>query len=108
VLYKFAHGLSPKHVSNRFDVGASIVCNYVDIVCDVLCNKDKLFDKYIKTSTKDRLLHIVQQFEDLTSLPNICGAIDGTHIPLPKRPNRKYTIAIANYYNKKRFHNIVL
>jgi hypothetical protein len=81
VLYKFAHGLSQKHISNRFDVGASIVCYYVDIVCDVLCNKDKLFDKYIKNPIRDGLLHIVQQFEDLTSLPNICGAIDGTQIP---------------------------
>jgi hypothetical protein len=34
-------------------------------------------------------LHIAQQFEDLIGLPNICGAIDGTHIPLAKRPNKK-------------------
>jgi hypothetical protein len=107
VLYKFAHGLSPKHISNRFDVCASIVCNYVDIVCDVLCNKDKLFDKYIKTPTRNCLLHIVQQFENLTILPNICGAIDGTHIPLVDRPNRKYIIAVVDCYNRKRFHNIV-
>jgi hypothetical protein len=29
VLYKFAHGLNPKHMSDRFDVGTSIVCKYV-------------------------------------------------------------------------------
>ncbi len=34
---------------DKFDVGASTLHKYVDIVCDVLCNKDKLFDKYIKT-----------------------------------------------------------
>jgi len=108
VLYKFVHGLNPKHISNRFDVCASIVCNYVDIVCDVLCNKDKLFDKYIKTPTRNRLLHVVQQFEDLTRLPNICDAIYGTHILLAQRPNRKYTIVAANYYNRKKIHNISL
>jgi hypothetical protein len=64
----------------------------VDIVCDVLCNKDKLFDKYIKTPTKDHLLHIIQQFEDLIGLPNNYGAIDGTHIPVAERLNRSYII----------------
>ncbi len=108
VLYKFVHGLNPEHISNRFDVCASIVCNYVDIVCDVLCNKDKLFYKYIKTPTRNRLLHIVQQFEDLTRLPNICDAIYGTHILLAQRPNRKYIIVAANYYNWKKIHNISL
>jgi hypothetical protein len=108
VLYMFAHGLSPKHMSNIFDMGAPTACKYVDIMCDVFCNKDKLFDKYIKISIKDHLLHIIQQFEDLTCLPNICGAIDGTHILLVERPNKRYTIAIVDYYNIKGFHNIVL
>ncbi len=53
-------------------------------------------------------MHIIQQFKDLTCLPNICDAIDGTHIPLGERPNRRYTIATIDYYNRKRFHNIVL
>jgi hypothetical protein len=69
VLYMFAHGLSPKHMSSIFDVGASTVHKFVDIMCDVFCNKDKLFDKYIKILTRDHLLQIIQQFEDLTCLP---------------------------------------
>ncbi len=92
-------------MSNKFDVGKSIVRKYVNIV---LCNKDKLFDKYIKTSTKDRLLNIIQQFEDLTRLPNICGAIDGTHIPLAEGSNKRYIIAVVDDYNQKRFHSIFL
>jgi hypothetical protein len=78
----------------------------VDIVCDVFCNKDKLFEKYVKTPTKDHLLHIIQQFEDLISLPNICGDIDGTHIPIVERLNRRYTIATTSHYNQKTFFNI--
>jgi hypothetical protein len=78
----------------------------VEIVCDVLCNKDKFFDKYIKIPTGDHLLDIIQQFEELTGLPNICGAINGTHIPLDERPNRRYFIPATNYYNRKRFYNI--
>jgi hypothetical protein len=42
-------------MSDRFDVGTSIVYKYVDIVCDVLCNKDKLFEKYIKIPIRDHL-----------------------------------------------------
>jgi hypothetical protein len=99
VFYKFVHGLNPKHMLDRFDVGTFIVCKYVDNVCDVLCNKDKLFDKYIKIPTRDHLLHIIQQFENFTSLPNICGALNGTHIPLVERPNRRYTIATIDYNN---------
>jgi hypothetical protein len=107
VLYKFAHGLNLKHMSNGFDVGAPTVCKYVDIMCDVFCNKDIFFDKYIKISIGDHLLHIIQQFEDLIGLPNICSAIDGTRIPLVERSNKRY-IAIVDYYNRKGFHNIVL
>jgi hypothetical protein len=44
VLYMFTHGLSSKHMSNIFDVGAFTIHKYVDIVCDVFCNKEKLFD----------------------------------------------------------------
>jgi hypothetical protein len=99
VLYRFAHELSPKYMSNRFDVGAYTIHKYVNIVCDVFCNQDKLFDEYIKTPTRDLLLHIIQQFEDLISSPDICGVIHGTHIPLLKRLNKRYIIATASYYN---------
>jgi hypothetical protein len=108
VLYKFAHGLSLKHMSDIFGVGTSIIHKYVDIMCDALCNKDKLFNKYIKIPTRDCLLHIIQQFEDLIGLSNRCGAPDRTHIPLAERSNKRYTIATTHYYNQKRFHSIVL
>jgi hypothetical protein len=61
VLYRFVHGFNPKHMSNTFDVGASIIHKYVDIIGDVLCG-DKFFGKYISTTSKDHLLHIIQQF----------------------------------------------
>jgi hypothetical protein len=41
-------------------------------------------------------------------LPNICGAIDGTHIPLADHPNRRVTLAASDFFNKKKFHSIVL
>jgi hypothetical protein len=68
-------------MSNRFDVG-DLPYTSMWTWCDVLCNTYKLFDKYIKTPTKDRLLHIIQQFEDFIGLPKSYSAIDGTHIPI--------------------------
>ncbi len=34
--------------------------------------------------------------------------IDGTHIPLSAKPNKQITSSIVDFYNRKRFHNIVL
>jgi len=95
-------------MSDIFDLGASTIRKYVDIMCDALCNKDKFLNKYIKIPTRDCLLHIIQQFEDFIGLSNRCGAPDGTHIPLVERSNKRYTIATTDYYNQKRFHSIVL
>jgi hypothetical protein len=41
-------------------------------------------------------------------LQQICGVIDGTHIPLNVKPNKQITFSIADFYNRKCFHNIVL
>jgi len=80
----------------------------VDIVCDILTNEDKLFSKYISIPSGDYLLGIISDFESLTQLPNICGAIDGTHIPLAEIPNRRVTLAASDFFNRKKFHSIVL
>ncbi len=42
VIYWFAHGFNATHMGNRLNVGASIIRKYVDIVCDVLIDKDKV------------------------------------------------------------------
>ncbi len=45
VLYRFAF----KHMLDRFDVGASIIQKYVNIVCDDFYDKNKFVGKYIST-----------------------------------------------------------
>jgi hypothetical protein len=54
------------------------------------------------------LQDIIEDFRDITGLPNICGAIDGTHIPLADRQNRRVTLAANDFSNRKKFHSIVL
>ena len=51
---------------------------------------------------------IINDFEELTSLLNICGAIDGTHIPLAEHPSKTITLVESDFYNRKKFHSIVL
>jgi len=99
VLYRFAHGHSPNHMEDRFKIGASTIRKYVDIVCDILTKKEKLFSHYISIPSEDRLLNIISGFEELTGLPNICKAIDGTHIPLAELLSRVVTLAASSFYN---------
>ena len=41
-------------------------------------------------------------------MPNIVGAIDGTHIPLTCRPSLRHTPMPQDFFNRKKFHSIVL
>ncbi len=76
-------------------MGASTIRKYVDIVYDVLIDKDKLFNKYINIPSGQCLKNIIAHFEHLTSIPNICGAVDGTHIPLVDLSSKKVTLVIG-------------
>jgi hypothetical protein len=53
-------------------MGASIIKKYVDIVCDVLIDKDKLINKYISIPLDQRLKDIIARFENLTNILDIC------------------------------------
>ncbi len=45
--YKFANGYSVTHMVDCFNVGASTIWKYLDIVCDVFTDINKIFSKYI-------------------------------------------------------------
>ncbi len=91
---------------DHFNVSASIIWKYVDIVRDVFIDKDKLFNKYIDIPSRNWLKLIIQKLSELIGLPNICGSIDGTHIPLANLPSKKVTHAHNDFYEKK--NSIVL
>jgi hypothetical protein len=80
-------------------------------MCDALCDKNKLFSKYINISSSERLHKIIDCFHDcfhdLTGLPNICEAIDGTHMSLTSL-NKKVTLVASDCFNKKKIHSIVM
>ncbi len=43
--YRFTHGHSATHMVDCLIVGASTIQKYMDIVCDVFTNKNKLFNE---------------------------------------------------------------
>jgi hypothetical protein len=88
VLYRLAHGISPKRMNALYGISAFIIRKYTYIIYDVLSNGDKLFLIYVHTPTRDQLFNIIERFRDITSLQQICGVIDGTHIPLSEKPNK--------------------
>jgi hypothetical protein len=107
VLYQLAHAISFEIMSALYNVSAIIIRKYTYNVCDVLSNGDKLFLIYVHIPIGDPLLNILEQFHDIIGLQQICGVIDGTHIPLSVKPNKQITSSTTYFYNRNRFHSIM-
>lgn len=90
VLDRLASGSSPSATGDRWGVGTSTVIKYTKLITSILASDDKLFSKYVVTPTGDRLERIMNEFHEVTGIPNLCGAIDGTHIVLQRKPDRAY------------------
>ncbi len=88
---------------DQFNRGVSTIRKYVNLVCDVLIDKDKLFNKYINIFLGQRLKDIILCFEKFIGVPNICEAIDGTHIPLVDLLSKRVTLAIGDFFNRKSY-----
>jgi hypothetical protein len=110
VIYRLAHGIGYKHIGDRYGIGPAIVWKYVQIVVNILSNASKfpIYDKYIRIPTGKRLQTIIDRFHARTGLPNICGAIDGIHIPLIHRASNRVTLAHSDYFNRKKRNSIVV
>ena len=100
VFYRLVHGVNYARMHNLYGCGESTIRKYTMIVCRVLgTGEDGLFFQFIHTPQGDRLQNIIESFRDITGLPNIVGAIDGSHIPLSTRPNRWYIPMPSDFFN---------
>eukprot|EP01018_Ginkgo_biloba_P006263 Gb_03989 [translate_table: standard] len=106
VIFRLAHGLSARQVAEKYNVGASTVGKYTLIVTAALSDASKLYSRYVTIPTGERLGRIVSSFEKLTNIPNMCGAIDGTHIKLYFKPARYYSPSA--YRTAYKFHSVFL
>jgi hypothetical protein len=107
VLYRLAKGHAPKDVADKFGVSTTTVQNYTHLMCLALADPDKLLRKYIQVPSGDRLRRIIAKFKEVTGgIDNMCGAIDGSHIKLARKPENRYIP--AEYWCRHDFHSILL
>ena len=74
------------------------------MICEVLV--DNFYDKYIKFPKGQELRRIMDGFEEMTNIPYMWGAIDGSHIVLTKKPTLQQEP--DDYYNRHHFHSVIL
>ncbi|XP_034927290.1 protein ANTAGONIST OF LIKE HETEROCHROMATIN PROTEIN 1 [Populus alba] len=83
VLSRLAHGFSAKTLASRYSLEPYLVSKITNMVTRLLATK--LYPEFIKIPvSRRRLIETTQAFEELTSLPNMCGAIDGSPIKVKR------------------------
>lgn len=104
VLSRLAHGFSAKTLAKRYSLEPYLVSKITNMVTRLLATK--LYPEFIKIPVSRRRLHeTTQAFEELTSLPNMCGAIDGSHIKI-NPPKTQQTL--SSYRSRHGFPSVLL
>ncbi|KAF8410018.1 hypothetical protein HHK36_002538 [Tetracentron sinense] len=96
VLSRLAHGYSAKTLASRYSLDPYLVSKITNMVTRLLATK--LYPEFIKIPVSRRRLHeTTQAFEELTNLPNMCGAIDGSPIKLHSLPTDQHLHSPSAY-----------
>lgn len=100
-LYKLAHVAEYKVIGNQFGVHKSTVHNCVYAFCYAITQT--LEEKIIRMPDESEAQNIANNFEKITHIPQIIGAIDGSHIPItpPLEGN-------ADFKNRKSYFSLIL
>ncbi|CAG2189072.1 unnamed protein product [Mytilus edulis] len=99
-LWYFANTECYRPIASRFEVSDSTEIKSVDgIVSALVKNKNKL----IRWPKGEQLCRNENGFRAFQGMPDVVGAIDGTHIVIPG-PNQHQ----ENYINRKGYHSIVV
>uniref|UniRef100_A0A0D6QUA4 DDE Tnp4 domain-containing protein n=1 Tax=Araucaria cunninghamii TaxID=56994 RepID=A0A0D6QUA4_ARACU len=93
-IWRLATGEPLRLVSKRFGLGISTCHKLVLEVCAAI--RDVLLPKYVQWPSKDQSQTLMKEFERISGIPNVVGAMYTTHIPIiaPK-------INVAAYFNKR-------
>ncbi|KAG0444343.1 hypothetical protein HPB47_013904, partial [Ixodes persulcatus] len=89
-LYKLASCCEYRVVANQFGVHKSTVKKYVYLLCQTLTTKFMM--DFIRLPNVEEARQIAANFEGRCHIPQIWGAIDGTHIPIlaPRKGYRDF------------------
>ncbi|GMJ12782.1 hypothetical protein like AT3G19120 [Hibiscus trionum] len=105
VLSRLCHGYSAKTIASRSSLDPYIVSKITNMVTRLLATK--LYTEFIKIPvSRRRLIETTQGFEELTSLPNICGAIDGS--PIKVRGLKLDRNSMSSYKCKFGYDSVML
>ncbi|XP_010315266.1 protein ANTAGONIST OF LIKE HETEROCHROMATIN PROTEIN 1 [Solanum lycopersicum] len=105
VLSRLFHGYSAKNLATRYGLEPYLISKITNMVTRLLATK--LYPEFIKIPvSRRRLVETTQGFQELTSLPNICGAIDGTAVRLQHLPSE--TVNSSMYYSRYGFPSVLL
>lgn len=99
-LAKLASSGELRNIAHTFGVARSTVCVVVNTTCKQIT---ATFSGEIKFPRGDDLDEVSNSFLGLGGLPGVCGAVDGSHIPI-KAPH----INSRDYYCRKNFYSVVL
>jgi hypothetical protein len=99
-LWTLATPESYRAIGDRFNVSKSTVYNSLEVIITVILLE--LCPRFIRWPDENEKIEIANNFSRY-GLPNIIGAIDGSHIPI-KKPTENG----IDYFNRKKYYSMVL
>ncbi|KAL2653703.1 hypothetical protein R1flu_021831 [Riccia fluitans] len=101
VIFKLATGQNYFHIGEQFGIGSSTVQEMMYDV--VLAINRELGGRFMRWPRGQAMTLISEKFYRKCSLPNIQGAIDGTHIQV-RAPKKD----ASQYFNRKQFQSLLM
>lgn len=100
-LWRLSTGNSYRTVALTFGVGRCTAMNIKDEFCEVLISQAHRFIRFPRTQAETR--KCIQDFENISTFPQVVGALDGSHIPISAP-----TENANDYRNRKKFTSVIL
>ena len=100
-LYRLGHGNSYVSIGPSFNVGKATVIEAVQDVVEALYEMRNEHTKFPESEAETRAA--IETFQDLSNLPNIVGAIDGSHVRI-KAPKD----SAVDYFSRYQQHDFII
>ncbi|KAL7096004.1 hypothetical protein ACP275_10G057700 [Erythranthe tilingii] len=107
-IWRLSTGEALREVAKRFGLGISTCHKLVLEVCTAI--KTVLMPKLLQWPDENKLTEIKNKFESFSGIPNICGSMYTTHIPIiaPKSNSSAYFNKKHTERNQKTSYSITL
>lgn len=99
-LYNLVHGNSYESIGPNFNVGRSTVLEAVQDIVEALFNLRNVYIKF--PIAEAETLVCIETFQDVSDVPNIVGAIGGSHI-IAAPPD-----SVVDYFSRYQQHDFIV